>query len=341
MSVKSQRLQLENTFHHFADVGQLSKAEFSKAVSEEVIGRVLKRVNIATNERWNDLVEIGVPNEVWEACFGINTVSVGFKEFESVFETDEESSKSEIEKLVDLISQDEALRNQIEDLEHCLQHQKDMTAASDMLLDEHNEKMLQLEQELEVYRKENKELKAQVKSGENLRNKLKNMDSEYRLLKRDFDLVFATNKSVQKKAEKAELENRTLRKTIVHMASQLEKLERLEKQNNQSAPQGSPSPSSSSDDQSWNSDTSNTQSQHMVWDPAVRSLVPITGENLKNKFHRKDGRRNSNRGSFKNKRRDNGNGRLVSPFPRRYTSSHIPRYRRKYEMNELSRFQSV
>jgi len=28
-------------------------------------------------------------------------------------------------------------------------------------------------------------------------------------------------------------------------------------------------------------------------------------------------------------------GRLVSPFPRRYTSSHIPRYRRKYEMNEI------
>jgi hypothetical protein len=77
--------------------------------------------------------------------------------------------------------------------------------------------------------------------------------------------------------------------------------------------------------------------------------VPITGENLRNRNcrNRKSNRSHhvsvQNNHRSNNKRRNNnsmGNGRLISPFPRRYTSSHIPRYRRKYEMNELSRIQS-
>merc|ERR550539_527762 len=69
-------------------------------------------------------------------------------------------------------------------------------------------------------------LRQQAKELESLKTKVKNMESEHRLLKRDFDLVFATNKSVQKKMERAELENHALRKTIVTLANQIEKIER-------------------------------------------------------------------------------------------------------------------
>merc|ERR550539_432794 len=71
-----------------------------------------------------------------------------------------------------------------------------------------------------------KALRQQAKELDSLKTKVKNMESEHRLLKRDFDLVFATNKSVQKKMERAELENHALRKTIVTLANQIEKIER-------------------------------------------------------------------------------------------------------------------
>merc|ERR550539_1740517 len=74
-----------------------------------------------------------------------------------------------------------------------------------------------------------KALRQQAKELDSLKTKVKNMESEHRLLKRDFDLVFATNKSVQKKMERAEMENHSLRKTIVTLANQIEKIEREKK----------------------------------------------------------------------------------------------------------------
>jgi len=337
---------LQRLFAECADGKTLSRENFGKVLVNEVIDQVLKQAHDVTHERWNDLVELGVLDEVWEACFGAEKTSIGYKEYVSVFESDDRE-KSEVEKLVDLCSEDEALQHQVFDLEQCLQAEKDKRAAADFLNEESAERMRELEEQVESSQVEIERLHAQLKEVENLRAKLKNVDSEHRLLKRDFDLVFATNKKVQKKMEQAELENRSLRKTIVHMANQLQENERQVKEQAESI-QSSPTSASSSDGQnSWSNANQQSPEQppkspaHMVWDPAVRALVPITGENLRNKNYRnRKSNRNHNRSSNKRRNNNTGNGRLISPFPRRYTSSHIPRYRRKYEMNELSRIQS-
>jgi len=337
-------IHLQRLFSQCGDGKTLSRPNFGKVLGSEVVDHVLKQVHDVTHERWNHLVEMGVLDDVWEAFFGNEKTSIGFKEYLSVFES-EEDEKSEVDKLVDLCSEDKALKNQVFDLEQCLQSEKDKRAAADFLNEESAERTRELEEELESAQVEIERLQNQLKEVENLRARMKNMDSEQRLLKRDFDLVFATNKTVQKKMEKAELENRSLRKTIVHMANQLQENERQVKEQAESI-QSSPSASSSDDQNTWSNANQQTEQEkpkppaHMVWDPAVRALVPITGENVRNKNYRnRKSNRNQNRNH--NKRRNNaGNGRLISPFPRRYTSSHIPRYRRKYEMNELSRIQS-
>merc|ERR550539_716417 len=126
-------------------------------------------------------------------------------------------------------------------------------------------------------------LRQQAKELESLKTKVKNMESEHRLLKRDFDLVFATNKSVQKKMERAELENRSLRKTIITLAGQMDKIERSGGATDQpvstpivhqAAAVNAYVPQQDGDRMmNWNLNNPT----HMVWDPAVRSLVPITG----------------------------------------------------------------
>eukprot|EP00492_Amphilonche_elongata_P001517 TRINITY_DN1955_c0_g1_i1.p1 TRINITY_DN1955_c0_g1~~TRINITY_DN1955_c0_g1_i1.p1 ORF type:complete len:172 (+),score=27.98 TRINITY_DN1955_c0_g1_i1:202-717(+) len=101
-----------------------------------------------------------------------------------------------------------------------------MLAAADIVVEEQEEKLKDQEADLAKIKRENEQLQKQAKELEALKAKVKNMESEHRLLKRDFDLVFATNKSVQKKMERAELENHALRKTIVTLANQIEKIER-------------------------------------------------------------------------------------------------------------------
>merc|ERR1719285_930334 len=76
---------------------------------------------------------------------------------------------------------------------------------------------------------------------------------------------------------------------------------------------------------------------HMVWDPAVRALVPITGEDRRNM--RQNGSKNKGKKKYGRDQSGVSNGRLISPFPRRYTSSHLPRYRRKFEMTEKNRYE--
>merc|ERR1719499_2083486 len=186
----------------------------------------MKKAHVDTLERWSDLTELGVLNEVFDATFGGNTERISFNSLCTMFESKTEDDNTEIEKLLDLLSEDEALRNQMFDLEQCLQSNKDMLAASDILVEEQGEKVKSLEEGLSLKNRTVEQLRQQVKELENLKTKVKNMESEHRLLKRDFDLVFATNKSVQKKMERAELENRSLRKTIITLASQMDKIER-------------------------------------------------------------------------------------------------------------------
>jgi len=145
--------------------------------------------------------------------------------------------------------------------------------------------------------------------------------------------------------EKSELENRALRKTIVALANQMEKIEREHKKDppveasdkDKEVPgtghnhvlQQSPKPKKLHN-VNWNREK---PSNFYVWDPAVRSLVPIRNT-LGRKKHVKGRNRNNMTGR---RNEDDSSSRVISPFPRRYTSSHIPRYRRKYEMCELKR----
>jgi len=162
--------------------------------------------------------------------------------------------------------------------------------------------------------------------------------------------------------ERAELENHALRKTIVTLANQIEKIER-EKADG-AVTNFATSPATAVMPLHLANDTLNTsvtpaatfipqndqtlqnfsvafpppvqQPPHMVWDPAVRALVPITGD------ARRAPRQNNSKHKGKKKYRDQSgvsNGRLISPFPRRYTSSHLPRYRRKFEMTEKNRYE--
>merc|ERR1719499_1503341 len=186
----------------------------------------MKKAHVDTLERWSDLTELGVLNEVFDATFGGNTERISFNSLCTMFESKTEDDNTEIEKLLDLLSEDEALRNQMFELEQCLQSNKDMLAASDILVEEQGEKVKSLEEGLSLKNRTVEQLRQQVKELENLKTKVKNMESEHRLLKRDFDLVFATNKSVHKKMERTEMENRSLRKTIISLANQMGKIER-------------------------------------------------------------------------------------------------------------------
>jgi len=324
----------------FEPSGLLEKKHFEQALIGEIIELVLKKATDVTLERWDDLKNIGVLDEVWDACFGEGCEAINFEDYISIFKAGPTEEKSEVEKMVDLCRDDEALRNQVEDLEASLQNEKDLLAGTDILLEEQTTKNQQLAQQLGKAKAEVQCLTQGKDEFDSLRSKIKTMETEHRLLKRDFDLVFATNKSVQKKMEKAELENRTLRKTIVHMASQLEKVEREHKQ---ATPKTNEFPQTENvDPESWSQTPQPLQPQqpHLVWDPSVRALVPITVETVKG--HKKKKRQTpqfNNKKKRWNDRDNHNNGRMISPFPRRYTSSHIPRYRRKYEMSELSRVQ--
>lgn len=345
----SQRVRLERAFKEFSVDGLLPKKSFADAVVGEIVDLVLKKANDVTVERWEDLKSIGALNEVWEACFG-ECRGINYNDYVSVFKTHAMEEKSEVEKLVDLCSEDDiALRNQIVDLELCLQNEKDLLAGTDIMLEEQTEKNRLGWDEFEKTKLEVDSLTQRLSEFEALRAKIKTMDSEQRLLKRDFDLVFATNKSVQKKMEKAEMENRSLRKTIVHMASQLEKVEREQKEQCKTVGEIKHQEVESVSLEGWNKNNNHNPKQpHLVWDPAVRALVPITAETVKapkKNPHHHNNKRTPQFNNHKKKRWNDqnnlNNGRLISPFPRRYTSSHIPRYRRKYEMSELSRVQNA
>jgi len=357
------RKRLEKNFTKLSSNGHLEKSKFQHVMVEEVVDSAIKKAQYDTLQRWQDLTELGVLGEVWDACFGFEKKYISFTELLQVFEAQGES-KSEAEKLLDLCSEDEALRNHVYDLEHDLQSNKDMLAAADIMVEEQEEKLKDQAADLAKIKRENEQLQKQAKELEALKAKVKNMESEHRLLKRDFDLVFATNKSVQKKMERAELENHALRKTIVTLANQIEKIER-EKNDGMAgfATAGAVIPLQMANDAlntqipcspqaafiTQNDQTMQTfqmpytppvqKQTHMVWDPAVRALVPITGGD-----ERRAQRQNSNKNhnKIKKKYRDQSgvnNGRLISPFPRRYTSSHLPRYRRKFEQTEKSRFE--
>lgn len=353
--------RLQRNFDKYSSNNLLEKEKFQHVLVEEIVDAALKKAQIDTLERWEDLIKIGVLEEVWDACFGYETKKIQFRDLVTVFHK-QEQEKSEAQKLLDLCSEDEALRNHVFDLQESLQDNKDMLAASDILVEEQGEKMKNMEEELRVRRRDAERMKKQEKELEALKTKVKNMESEHRLLKRDFDLVFATNKSVQKRMERSETENCALRKTIITLANQLEKNERNRVEGGITSPLGatpvtvipayqvpandtlnvqiSTQPGSfvSQDGhyQAYNAptytETPSDKPPHMVWDPAIRSLVPITGETRKNK--RKDSK-------GKKRWKDNSgvsNGKLISPFPRRYTSSHLPRYRRKFEITEKSRY---
>lgn len=362
---------LGQNFKKFKD-GFLYRDNFEDILLEEVLELVTKKAYEVTEQRWQDLSKIGVPDEFWTATYGPDCASISYEELLKVFERQGEEGKSEVEKLMDLCSEDEALRNQVIDLEQCLQSSKDMLAATDILLEEQTEKTKAQENKLQQKDEEIEHLKKQLKELEIIRTRVKNMESEHRLLKRDFDLVFATNKSVQKKMEKCDQENRSLRKTIVSLANQMEKIEHEY--------QGEKVEGFSN----IHVNSKKTAKPHMVWDPSIQSLVPIidpteqqrnfnnnhqhnNNNNNTSPHHKKSGfkkfhhntnyrqnhhrsnsfasspvkkNQNSNHNSRNsNNGKNNNNGRLVSPFPRRYTSSHIPRYRRKYEMNELKKVQ--
>jgi len=266
-----------------------------------------------------------------------------------------------------------------------LQSQKDMLATTDILLEEQMEKTKERDATLSQQKNELTALRQQAKELESLKTKVKNM-------------------------ERAELENRSLRKTIVTLAGQMDKIERSGVTTDQ--PVSSPivqAPLQATDltqqaatvnayvpqqdgDRMMNWNLNNPT--HMVWDPAVRSLVPITGT-MKYNNNRKSHHNNNNQGGHhqpqhhqhqqqqqgghhqlgaagvqqgnpsprihqqqqqqqhhqRHKKHGNkkkqwqpndaaySNGRLINRFPRRYTSSHLPRYRRKYEMTEYNRFE--
>lgn len=360
--------RLQRNFDKYASNNLLEKDKFQHVLVEEIVDAALKKAQHDTLQRWEDLTQLGVLEEVWDACFGYETSKVQFEDLMTVFKKNEEE-KSEAEKLLDLCSEDEALRNHVFDLEECLQSNKDMLAASDILVEEQGEKMKNMEEELRKRRRDAERIKKQEKELEALKMKVKNMESEHRLLKRDFDLVFATNKTVQKRLERTETENHALRKTIITLANQLERNERERIDGGLTSPLAAPvtvipafqvptsdslnvqistpagnfipqtegpyaqAYTTSSYDPTPSYETApNTKPPHMVWDPALRSLVPITGDARKNK--RRDGK-------GKKRWKDNSgvnNGKLISPFPRRYTSSHLARYRRKFEINEKTRY---
>lgn len=354
------RKRLERNFKKLSSNGFLEKVKFQEVMVEEVVDSAIKKAQYDTLQRWEDLTQLGVLEEVWDACFGFEKKYISFTELLAVFETTDEH-KSEAEKLLDLCSEDEALRNHAYDLEQCLQSNKDMLAAADIMVEEQGEKLKALEEEMLKTKRECEQLQKQSKDLEVMKTKVKNMESEHRLLKRDFDLVFATNKSVQKKMERAELENHALRKTIVTLANQIEKIEREKADgaitnftaspatavmplhlandtlNNSVTPQATFIPQNDHTLQNFAVAFSPVQQPpHMVWDPAVRALVPITGD------ARRAPRQNNSKHKGKKKYRDQSevsNGRLISPFPRRYTSSHLPRYRRKFEMTEKNRYE--
>lgn len=382
-SKKATNDRLGATFKKLAVNGQLHRNQFEECIIEEVMNLAMRKAHDDTLERWVDLTDLGVLMEVWDATFGESTESITFNTICKVFEKTSEEENTEAERLVDLLSVDDALRNQLFDLEQCLQSNKDMLAASDILVEEQGEKVKSLGLALEMQNSTVDLLRKQVKELEALKTKVKNMESEHRLLKRDFDLVFATNKSVQKKMERTDLENRSLRKTIISLANQMGKIER--ESNGLLSPNGIPAPcipvlgvdpmspvapvvcnangfnpnmdqalltpdcgpfmGPHMQDPVGMTDQWGMQHRpHMVWDPAVRSLVPIVGHkprrsSKKEKDFSDFDKMNNKR---KNKRKGDGgsynNGKLISPFPRRYTSSHLPRYRRKFEMSEKSRF---
>eukprot|EP00494_Astrolonche_serrata_P024467 UN24725 len=323
-----------------------NKTHFQDALMQEILETTLSKVKVKVTQRWKDLKELGVLDELWDNFFP-DTETLNLKQFLGVFEREDGG------KLLDLCDGEQMLRNQIIDLEQCLQSNKDMLAATDLLLEE----------KTSYAEEKEKEGAALLKEVETLRTKIKNVESEQRLLKRDFDLVFATNKSVQKKMEKAEVENRGLRKTIIALANQMERIERENKEDC-SSPSSQRSDVNSNKNavkeilnnvqQHFPTNTREAQSQdyyensqknwgqeqtqpHMVWDPAVRSLVPIR-TNVGRKQSK--GKNRSNNSNNRRDSQDGGRSRLISPFPRRYTSSHIPRYRRKYEMSEIKRHMS-
>jgi len=365
------RKRLERNFKKLSSNGFLEKVKFQEVMVEEVVDSAIKKAQYDTLQRWEDLTQLGVLEEVWDACFGFEKKYISFTELLAVFETKDEH-KSEAEKLLDLCSEDEALRNHAYDLEQCLQSNKDMLAAADIMVEEQGEKLKALEEDLLKTKRECEQLQKQSKDLDSWKTKVKNMESEHRLLKRDFDLVFATNKSVQKKMERAELENRALRKTIVTLANQIEKIEREKADgaviNFTTSPATAVMPLHLANDTLNTSVTAATfipqndqtlqnfsvaypapvqQPPHMVWDPAVRALVPIMGDGRRAQLPitgdaRRAPRQNHNpKHKGKKKYCDQSgvsNGRLISPFPRRYTSSHLPRYRRKFEMTEQNRY---
>merc|ERR1719189_3303318 len=114
---------------------------------EEIVDFAVKKAQYATLERWEDLTQLGVLEEVWDACFGYEKKVVSFTELLTVFEAQEEQ-KSEAEKLLDLCSEDDALRNHVYDLEQSLQSHKDMLAAADIMVEEQDEKLKATEDEL-------------------------------------------------------------------------------------------------------------------------------------------------------------------------------------------------
>jgi hypothetical protein len=377
---------LEQNFKKFAQKGLLYRENFEDILLEEVLELVTKKAYAVTEQRWQDLSKIGVPDEFWTATYGPDCERICFEELLKVFERQGVEGKSEVEKLMDLCSEDEALRNQIVDLEQSLQSSQDMLAATDILLEEQTEKVTIQEQEIFQSKKEIEHLQKQLKELEIIRTRVKNMESEHRLVKRDFDLVFATNKSVQKKMEKVDLENRALRKTIIALANQMEKLEREHQGDQTEGLQTNIKYDSNATPAPRINEGART---HLVWDPSVQGLVPIidpeqmnlnnnnnnnnnhnhnnnySGGGKKNSYkkhrnhhhhhhhhhhhkghhhhnHHHNNNHNNNNHNHNNHHHGGGNnhkshnsGRLVSPFPRRYTSSHIPRYRRKYEMNEI------
>jgi len=356
--------RLQRNFDKYAVNNFLEKNKFQHVLVEEIVDAALKKAQCDTLQRWEDLTQLGVLEEVWDACFGFETSKVQIEDLMTAVFKKNDEEKSEAEKLLDLCSEDEALRNHVYDLEECLQSNKDMLAASDILVEEQGEKMKNMEEELRKRRRDAERMKKQEKELEALKMKVKNMESEHRLLKRDFDLVFATNKTVQKRLERTETENQALRKTIITLANQLEKNERERMDGGMTSPlaaapvtvipafqvptndalnvqistqAGGFVPQDGQYAQTYT--TSNydpapsTKPPHMVWDPAIRSLVPITGDQAR-KNKRRDGK-------GKKRWKDNSgvnNGKLISPFPRRYTSSHLARYRRKFEITEKSRY---
>jgi len=362
------RKRLERNFKKLSSNGFLEKVKFQEVMVEEVVDSAIKKAQYDTLQRWEDLTQLGVLEEVWDACFGFEKKYISFTELLTVFEAQDEH-KSEAEKLLDLCSEDEALRNHAYDLEQCLQSNKDMLAAADIMVEEQAENLKAMEEELKKTKRECDQLQKQAKDLEAMKTKVKNMESEHRLLKRDFDLVFATNKSVQKKMERAELENHALRKTIVTLANQIEKIERektdggvmnfatsptatvlpvqltndtLNSQVTLCSPQAAFIPQNDQTMQNFSVEfpAPVQQPPHMVWDPAVRALVPITGDGRRHSRQNNKNHNHNHKGKKKYREQSGvSNGRLISPFPRRYTSSHLPRYRRKFEMTEKNRYE--